>query len=227
MALWIHNPTSTGALQECRQSSFKARKNADKLRRCFWEPSGRRFDNFVRQRESLPRTMKNKPAHRCTPIINGKKTLFEDPEVLLAVELVSWPWRLQEQSHGASTRAPSQQGAQSGCRQRPHQLVDVGLDSSKKAEAAHLVKASSKPTSLAFLGGTAILSRRSQNFWEWAGNGTARNNSQKWNFVVRASTYAFGNVSSMDALSNESKKMVSQFAWNAIEQESLANFVVK
>ena len=62
-------------------------------------------------------------------------------------------------------RALSQQGAQSGHRQRPRQLIDVGFDSSNKAEAACLVKASSKPTSLAFLVGTAVLPRRSQIFW--------------------------------------------------------------
>ncbi len=73
MALWIHNPTSAGALQECQQVSFKARKNANKLRMCFWEPSGRRLANFVRPRASLPRTTMNKPANCCTPIIDGKK----------------------------------------------------------------------------------------------------------------------------------------------------------
>jgi hypothetical protein len=41
-------------------------------------------------------------------------------------------------------------------------------------------QASSKPTSLAFLVGTAVPLRLSQNyFWEPAGNGTARNNSRK------------------------------------------------
>jgi hypothetical protein len=41
----------------------------------------------------------------------------------------------------------------------------VGLDSSNKAKAACLVKASSKPTSLAFLVGTAVPLRCSQIFW--------------------------------------------------------------
>jgi hypothetical protein len=101
-----------------------------------------------------------------------QKILTEDPKVLLAAELGSSPWRLQERSHGASVRAPSQQGAQSGCWQRPRQLVNVGLDSSKKAEAACPVRASSKPTSLAFLGGTAIPPRYSQIFLGTSG---------KWN----------------------------------------------
>ncbi len=74
MTLWIHNPTSTGALQECQQASFQAHKNANKLRTCFWEPTGGRLANFVQPRASLPRTTKNKPAHPCTPIIN--KTFF-------------------------------------------------------------------------------------------------------------------------------------------------------
>ena len=74
MALWIHKPTSTGALQECRQASFKAVKNADKLRN-LREPSGRRLANIVRPWASLPRTTKDKPAYHCTPIIDGKKNL--------------------------------------------------------------------------------------------------------------------------------------------------------
>ncbi len=72
--------------------------------------------------------------------------------MLLVVELGSWPWRLQEQAHGASARAPSRWGAQSGHWQRPRQLDDVELDSSNKAEAARLVKARSKPTSVPTLG---------------------------------------------------------------------------
>ncbi len=151
MALWIHSPTSTGALQECRQASFKACKNADKLR-SLQEPSGRRLVNSVRPQASLPRTTKDKPAYCCKPIIYGKKNLFEDTEVLLVAELGLWPWRLQEQAHGASARAPSRRGAQSGCQQRPRQLDNVELDSSNKAEAAWQVKASSKPTSIPMLG---------------------------------------------------------------------------
>jgi hypothetical protein len=54
-------------------------------------------------------------------------------------------------------------GSQSGCWQRPRQLDNVELDSSNKAEAARLVEASSKPASLAFLLGTAVPPRRSQN----------------------------------------------------------------
>ncbi len=97
------------------------------------------------------------------------KILFEDPKVLLVAELGPWPWRLQEGSHGTSVQAPSRQGSQSGCWQRPRQLVNVGLDSSNKAEAAYLFKASSKPTSLAFLVGAAVPPRHSQIFWgdEW------------------------------------------------------------
>ncbi len=78
-----HNPTSTGALQECQQASFKARKNADKLRTCFWEPSGRRLANFVQLWASLPRTTKNKPAHWCMPIIDGKKIFLRTPKCYL------------------------------------------------------------------------------------------------------------------------------------------------
>ncbi len=63
-------------------------KNADKLP-SLREPSGRRLANFVRPRASLPRTTKDETAYCCTPIIDSKKNLFEDPEVLLAAELVS------------------------------------------------------------------------------------------------------------------------------------------
>jgi hypothetical protein len=83
MPLWIHNPTSTGALQECWKASFKACKNANKLRKCFWEPSGRRLADFVQPQASLLRTTKNKPAHCCTPIINGKKILSKTPKCYL------------------------------------------------------------------------------------------------------------------------------------------------
>jgi hypothetical protein len=153
MALWLQSPTSTGALQECLQAlSFKAHKNADKLRIFNQEPSCRRLANFVRPRASLPRTTKGLASVLLHTDHWWQKNLFEDPEVPLAAELVSWPWRLQEQAHGASARAPSRWGAQSGCRQRPRQLDDVELDSSNKAEAAHQVKASSKPTSVPTLG---------------------------------------------------------------------------
>ncbi len=40
------------------------------------EPSCRRLANFVRQQASLPRTTKDKPVYRCTPIINGKKIFW-------------------------------------------------------------------------------------------------------------------------------------------------------
>jgi hypothetical protein len=92
MTLWIHNPTSTGALQECWQADsvhfsknifFKACKNADKLRTCFWEPSSRRLTNFVRWQGSLRGTTKNKPAHCCTPIIDGKKFFLRTPKCYL------------------------------------------------------------------------------------------------------------------------------------------------
>ncbi len=108
----------------------------------------------------------------------GQNNLFEDPEVLLTAELGSLSWRHQEQACGASARAPSWWGAQSGHRQRPHQLDDVELDGSNKAESAHKVEASSKPTSIPMLGmsfprlpflvGIAIPPRLLKKFrWEW------------------------------------------------------------
>jgi hypothetical protein len=61
-------------------------KNANKLRSFLEDPSCRRLANFVRPRASIPRTTKDKPAYHCTPIIDGKKKLFKDPEVLLMAE---------------------------------------------------------------------------------------------------------------------------------------------
>ncbi len=82
-----------------------------------------------------------------------QKNLFENPEVLLVAELGLWTWRLQEKARGASASAELiSWGAQSGCWQRLHQLEDVELDISIKAEAAHQVKASGKPTSVPMLG---------------------------------------------------------------------------
>jgi hypothetical protein len=80
MALLIHSPTSTGALQECRQASFEAHKNANKLRIFCQEPTCRRLADFVRPQASLPRTTKDKPAYCCMPIINGKKIFSRTPK---------------------------------------------------------------------------------------------------------------------------------------------------
>ena len=57
-------------------------KNANKLR-SLQKPSGRRLASFVRPRASLPRTTKNKPAHCCMPIINGKKIFLRTPKCYL------------------------------------------------------------------------------------------------------------------------------------------------
>ncbi len=65
---------------------------------------------------------------------------IKDPKVWLAVELGPQPRRLQEQSPVMHAWAPSQKGAQSGCRQRPHQLVDGELACPNKVEAAHQVQ---------------------------------------------------------------------------------------
>jgi hypothetical protein len=148
--------------------------------------------------------------------------------VILAAELGSWPWRLQEQAHGASAWAPSRWGAQSGHRQRQRQLDNVELDNSNKAEAACLVKASSKPTSLAFLVGTAVPLRCSQNFLgdkqEMGPQETTRENKS---LFYRTSTYVIGKMPSTDVLRKESKQIMLLIAWSAIGQKILANFVVK
>ncbi len=146
-------------------------KNTDKLR-SLREPSGRRLANFVRSQASLPKTTKDKPAYCCTPIIDGKKIYSRSPKCYLRRSQACDP-KDSKNNPMVQAQAPSQQGAQSGPQGRPPQLVNVGLESSNKAEAARLVKASSKPTSLAFLIGTTILPRRSLRFL----GGT----SGKWN----------------------------------------------
>ncbi len=69
--------------------------------------------------------------------------------------------------------------------------------------------------------------RLSQKVWFRARNGTAENNLQNKILFYQVSTYAFGSMSSTDALRNKSKGMVLWIAWNAIWQEILANSVVK
>ncbi len=136
------------------------------------------------------------------------KILFENPEVLLVAELGLWPRRLQEQARGASARAPSQWGAQSGHRQRPHQLDDVELDGSNKAEAALQVKASSKPTSipklgmsfprLPFLVGTAIPQRGLKNFCWKQEMGPQETTHKNEILFYQTSTYVIRNMPSTD-----------------------------
>jgi hypothetical protein len=62
-------------------------KNAAKLRSFLQEPSDRRSANFVQPQASLPRTIENKPAHCCTPIIDGKKIFSRTPKCYLW-----WSW---------------------------------------------------------------------------------------------------------------------------------------
>ncbi len=166
-----------------------------------------------------------------------EKKSFQGPRSATCGRVGLWPWRLQEQAHGASAWAPSRWGAQSGRRQRPRQLDVVELDSSNKAQAAHQVEASSKPTSiptlsmsfprLPFLVGTAVLPRRLKIFrWEWemGPRETTRKNEILFYWM---STYVVGNMPSMDVLRNESKRIILLIVWNAIGREILANFVVK
>ncbi len=168
--------------------------------------------------QGLPRTSQHIARHADH---QWQKILFKDPEVLLAAELCLWPWRLQEQAHGASARAPSQWEAQSGHWQRPHQLDNVELDSSNKAEAARLVEASSKLASLAFLEGTAIPPRCSQNFFgderEIGPRETSRKNKISF---YRTSTYVVGNMPSTGVLRNESKQIILLIAWSECRRPS-------
>jgi hypothetical protein len=211
--------------QECRQAA--------KFTRTFWWEIGQFFaaaSEPSKDHQGQESVLLNTD-HR------WQKILFRDPEVLLAAELGSWPCRLQEQARGASARAPSRWGAQSGHRQRPHQLEDVELDGSNKAEAACQVKASSKPTSIPMLGmsfprlpfliGIAVPPRRLKLFrWEWEMGPRETTRKNKISFY-RTSTYVIGNMPSTDVLRNESKRIILLIIWNVIGQEVLANFVVK
>jgi hypothetical protein len=128
-------------------------------------------------------------------------------------------------------------GAQSGCRQRPHQLDNVELDSSNKAEAAHQVKASSKPTSipmldislprLPFLVGTVVPQRRIKIIhWEQK-MGLRETTCKNEILFYRTSAYVVENIPSTDVLRNKSKRIILLIVWNVIGQEILSNFVVK
>ncbi len=236
MALWIHSPSSTGALQECQQASFKAHKNVDKLRIFVknllvgdWPILCGRERAF----QGPPRTSQRIAAHQSLTA----KFFFKDPKVPLAAELGSWPWRLQEQAHGASARAPSRWGAQSGRWQRPCQLDEVELDSSNKAEAAGRVEAISKPTSiptlgmslprLPFLKEQAVPLRRPKFFCCEREMGPREKTCKNKISFYQTSTYVVGNMPSTDVLQNESEWIILLIAWNAIGQEIPANFVVK
>ncbi len=138
---------------------------------------------------------------------------------------------------GGIARAPSRWGAQSGRRQRPHQLEDVELDGSNMVEAARQVKASSKPTSVPTLGmsflklpffvGTAVPPRR-LNFFCWEQElGPRETTHENEILFYQTSTYVVGNMPSTDVLRNESKQIILLIVWNSIGQEILANFVVR
>jgi hypothetical protein len=81
----------------------------------------------------------------------------------------------------------------------PHQLVNDGLASPNKAEAAHLVKASSKPISLAFLVGTAVPPRRLKIFWGTSGKWDRKKQLAKIKFCCTNVYVRHWKMSSMDA----------------------------
>jgi hypothetical protein len=108
--LW-HYEFITCILQGLYKNANKLRgccfqdKNADKLR-SLREPSGKRLANFVRPRASLPRTTKNKPAHCCTPIINGKKIFLRTPKCYLRR---SWACDPEDSKNNPMVRARERQ----------------------------------------------------------------------------------------------------------------------
>ncbi len=231
MALWIHSLSSTEVWQEGRQAkgrlfSRQECRQAAEFTRTFWWEIGR----FCAAASKPSKDHQGQDSVSLHANHQRQKILFEDPEVLLAAELGLWPWRLQEQARGASARLPSRWWAQSGRRQRPHQLDDVELGGSNKAEAAHQVKASSKPTSvpalgmsfprLPFLVGTAVPPRRLKFFhWEreMGPRETTRENEISFYWT---STYVVGNMPSTDVLRNESERIILLIVWNAIGEKS-------
>ncbi len=235
MALWIHSPTFTRALQECQQASFKAHKNADKLWIFCQEPTCWRLANFVRPQASLPRTTKDKPAYCCTPIINGKKIFLRTPKCHLQH---SWACDPEDSKSKPIVRRRD-------CRANGEPSLVVGATSaeqcwawcSNKAEAARQVKASSKPISIPMLGmslprlpflvGTAVLPRRLKSFryqWEMRLQETTCKNKVSF---YRTSRYIVRNMPSTDVLRNKSKWIILLIAWNAIGRDVIANFVIK
>ncbi len=219
-----------------QQASFKAHKNANKLRIFCQEPSCSRLANFVWPRASLPKTTKDKPAYCCTPIINGKKIFLRTPKCHLRR---SW-------SHDPenSKSKPMVRACECRADEKPSLILGRGHISwmilslialTKQKQLTKPSQRESQPASqlLACLF-QDCLSRRnsgsaevSQFFccqWEMGPQETTRKNKI---LFYRTSTYVLGNMPSTDVLRDESKWIILLIAWNAIGWEILANFVVK
>ncbi len=78
----------------------------------------------ARECTSLPETPKAKLATSTLADHRRREMALKDPEAQLAAELVLRYHTLHERFPGAPTLAQSQKQAQSGCRLRPHQLLD-------------------------------------------------------------------------------------------------------
>ncbi len=229
---------STEAQQEWRQakgqlfSTQECRQAAEFTRTFWWE-----IGQFCSAASEPPKDHQGQDSVSLHANHQWQNNLFKDPEVLLVAKVGLWPWRLQEQARGVSVQALSRWGAQSGHRQRPHQLDNVELDGSTKAEAACQVEASSKPTSilmldmsfprLPFLVGTAVLPRH-LNFFCWEQEMGPRKKTRENKILsYRTSMYVIRNMPSTDVLRNKAKRIILLIIWNAIGREILANFVVK
>ncbi len=180
--------------------------------------SGRRLADFVRPWASLPKTSKNKPAHCCTPIINGKQFFLRTPKCYLRR---SWA---RDPEHSKNNPLVCARKCQAN---RETSLVIgrgciswsmVGLLGRSSLPSQGKKQANQHPNAryvfpkTAFLVGTAILPRRSQIFLWRARNGTARNNSQKWNFVLSDIYVCLRKHASTDVLRNESKRIILPIA---------------
>jgi hypothetical protein len=160
----------------------------------FWEPSDGSLANFVRPQASLPRTIKNKPAYRCMPIINGKKIFLSTPKCYLQRSWASDP--------EDSKNKPMVQARERRADGKPSLVVGRGPTSwtmlslmalTRQKQLAKLWQAASQPASQCY----ACLLQDcfscwnihsaetfSDFFWEQAGNGPTRNNSRKSNFIL-------------------------------------------
>jgi hypothetical protein len=78
----------------------------------------------VRKHASLPRTIKAKLATSTLADHLRREMALKDPEARLVAELVLWYRTLHKQFPGTPTLAQSRKRAQSGCRLRPHQLLN-------------------------------------------------------------------------------------------------------
>ncbi len=195
-------------------------KNANKLRCFLQEPSGRILANFVRLQASLPRTSKDKPAYCCMPIIGNKKIFSRIPKCYL---WQSWASDPEDSKNDPMVRAHEHQG-----NRETSLVVSVGhiswsmvdlLALTRQKQLAKLRQATSQPASQCqvCLFQDCLFCRNSHSaetfsvFFVTSKNETARNNLQKWNFVLS------------DVYIHLSKHVLNGCFENRVQKDSFAN----